>query len=665
MPVIPAKHRAQLLMMLGEAAEIEHCLMCCYLYAAFSLKQEESEDLTAEEAAAVRRWRQEVMRIATDEMLHLALANNLAVALGGRPHYRRFNFPISPGLFPADVVVELSPLDMDTLDHFVYLERPLDAKDQDGGRFEKLSYRRQGAADRLMPFADDYQTVGELYASIRDSICQLVTDLGEKEVFVGTREAQLSPRDFGMPGLRTIGTLEDAVAAVDFIVHQGEGSPHDKAGSHFSRFCAIRREWQKLLTARPAFTPHRPVALNPVMRSPILPQRIQIVEEPAILLLDAGNVCYELMLHVLAATADLKPCAQQGQLRGDIVRQSLRLMQAVGEIGTMLSRLPANAEHPGINAGLTFTVSRTELTFLTPITDSFALGERFCALATRLEQLAPAHSLLRRHAEAMRESERFWRARYATLSGQEPKVAVAAAPKSSDGPPRQATAPLGQAAAPPKPAEVVEGRDVTLVFDSHRCIHSRGCVLGEPGVFIANKPGEWIYPDTATPERLSLVAINCPSGAISARRRDGVEETPPPVNVIRVRENGPLAFHAELEIVGYPPGDAAQYRATLCRCGQSRNKPYCDGSHNEAKFQASGEPTTRDSQPLTVRNGKLRVDPQRNGPLEVSGSLELCAGTGRTVDRLGSARFCRCGQSQNKPFCDGSHALAGFQADGS
>ncbi|MDR3419248.1 MAG: CDGSH iron-sulfur domain-containing protein [Nevskia sp.] len=210
----------------------------------------------------------------------------------------------------------------------------------------------------------------------------------------------------------------------------------------------------------------------------------------------------------------------------------------------------------------------------------------------------------------------------------------------------------------------MQGRDAVLVFDARRCIHSRGCVLGEPGVFIANKPGEWLYPDAATPERLSLVALNCPSGAISVRRRDGVDETPPPVNVVRVRENGPLAFHGELDIAGYPPGDAAPYRATLCRCGRSRNKPFCDGSHTAAAFRASGEPDTRESQPLAVRDGKLRVQPLRNGPLEVSGSLEICAGTGRTVDRVSSARLCRCGQSGSKPFCDGSHAVAGFEADG-
>ena len=312
-------------------------------------------------------------------------------------------------------------------------------------------------------------------------------------------------------------------------------------------------------------------------------------------------------------------------MRGDLVRQSLGLMQAVGVIGSMLTRLPANREHPGVCAGLTFTVSRTELTYLTKVTDSFALGERFGALAQRLEQLTAQHPALHAHAKAMRDFERFWRERYASLAGK-----PADAPK----PPAAAPAPTPAAPAPAKPPEILEGREAVLIYDGKRCIHSRGCVLGEPGVFIANKPGEWIYPDAATPERLSLVAINCPSGAITVRRKDGVQEVPPPVNVVRVRENGPLAFHADMDIVGHPPGEVTPYRATLCRCGRSGNKPFCDGSHNAAQFQATGEPLTRESQPLAARNGPLQVQPLRNGPLEVTGSLELCAGTGRTVDRL-------------------------------
>ena len=89
----PASHRDQLVAMLCEAAEVEHCLMCTYLYGAFSLKQRTDEDLTAAELEAVRRWRATVIDIAIDEMLHLALVNNLLISLGATPHYGRYNFP--------------------------------------------------------------------------------------------------------------------------------------------------------------------------------------------------------------------------------------------------------------------------------------------------------------------------------------------------------------------------------------------------------------------------------------------------------------------------------------------------------------------------------------------------------------------------------------------
>jgi CDGSH-type Zn-finger protein len=63
-----------------------------------------------------------------------------------------------------------------------------------------------------------------------------------------------------------------------------------------------------------------------------------------------------------------------------------------------------------------------------------------------------------------------------------------------------------------------------------------------------------------------------------------------------------------------------------------------------------------------VRNGPLKVDPAVNGPLVVSGNLEICAGTGRTVARVTKTALCRCGHSKNKPFCDGSHVAAGFRS---
>jgi CDGSH-type Zn-finger protein/uncharacterized Fe-S cluster protein YjdI len=214
--------------------------------------------------------------------------------------------------------------------------------------------------------------------------------------------------------------------------------------------------------------------------------------------------------------------------------------------------------------------------------------------------------------------------------------------------------------------EQVVGKDATIRFEAQRCIHSRHCVLGQPGVFVANIEGEWIHPDAASAEEVALVAQMCPSGAITYRRNDGAPGEPlPEVNLLRVFENGPLALRGDVRIVGQAqPKDALRTRATLCRCGASKKKPFCDGSHAEAKFVATGEPEAKSSQPLAQRNGLLTVTPQKDGPLQVEGNLELCAGTGHTIDRTRKTWLCRCGHSSNKPFCDGTHRKIGFVADG-
>lgn len=209
--------------------------------------------------------------------------------------------------------------------------------------------------------------------------------------------------------------------------------------------------------------------------------------------------------------------------------------------------------------------------------------------------------------------------------------------------------------------EEVRGKLVTLRFDAQKCIHSRACVLSRPDVFVPNVAGEWIHPDAATPEEIAELAHSCPSGAITYERTDGgPAEAPPRVNLIRIRENGPLAVHAELTLEGH----GATLRATLCRCGRSANKPYCDGAHNAAGFTATGEPATKPSEPLARRDGPLTITPAENGPLLVSGPAELVSGTGRTLDRCDKAALCRCGQSANKPYCDGTHRKVGFVAPG-
>jgi CDGSH-type Zn-finger protein/uncharacterized Fe-S cluster protein YjdI len=207
--------------------------------------------------------------------------------------------------------------------------------------------------------------------------------------------------------------------------------------------------------------------------------------------------------------------------------------------------------------------------------------------------------------------------------------------------------------------EVVRSKSVELIFDGPRCIHARHCVLSRPDVFVPNVQGAWLHPELASSAEIAELAHACPSGAIQYRPLDGSPpETAPHVNLVSIRENGPLAFHAELQIQGQPDC----FRATLCRCGASENKPYCDGSHHKVNFQASGEPAIKESTPLEPRNGPLGVVPAPNGPLLVKGSLELVSGTGATIAKTTSTALCRCGQSANKPYCDGTHVKIGFRA---
>lgn len=661
-PSFVIENREQLLGLLAEAAEIEHNLMCCYLYAAFSLKQGADEGITDAELAAIRRWRGQIVHVAVDEMAHLALVANLMAAVGGVPHLGRANFPIPAGYHPCGIVVKLAPFNPATLDHFIFLERPEGANVADGAGFEPARcYQRLAVPGRLMPSSQDYDTVGVLYHAIRDGLVRLVNRHGEAWLFVGAPERQLGPELANLPGLTRVRCLKTALMALDGIVTQGEGAPGNSESSHFQRFLDIKREYEGLLAARPEFVPARPAAHNPVMRHPPTPEgKVWIELRPAADLLDLANAAYTHMLRLLLqAYAETRGEAPQRAL----VDAGIELMFVVTQVASVLTRLPASSDHPQCTAGMSFATVRGYSALSPCAASDRVLLERFGELASVAARLAPELPGGEAVARSIAEIE----GRLASGLGVErapaPEQASATATANGAAAAPLANSPTGAPAAPASTiidgVEHVEGRALTLKFESKRCIHARHCVLGQPGVFKANVQGPWLDPDATSVEGLVTVAHLCPSGAIRYARKDGGrDETAPPVNLIQLRENGPLGLRAELVIDGKPAG----FRATLCRCGASQNKPFCDGSHNGIGFIATGEPPTRPSEPLAERGGVLDIRPQKNGPLVLRGNLELCAGTGRTVDRVTATRLCRCGGSANKPFCDGTHTTIGFQS---
>ena len=133
------EHREALYYMLCQAAELEHGIMCQYLFAAFSLKQRVDEGLSEPELATVLRWRSQISHVAVQEMLHLALVHNLLTAIGAAPHMARPNLPAPASHYPAGVQLALLPFGERALTHFMFLERPetWDLDDADGMRAMK------------------------------------------------------------------------------------------------------------------------------------------------------------------------------------------------------------------------------------------------------------------------------------------------------------------------------------------------------------------------------------------------------------------------------------------------------------------------------------------------------------------------------------------------
>ena len=659
--------REQLVYRLYEAAELEHNLMCTYLYAAFSLRQGTEEGLSAAEAEATARWKKAILDVAIEEMGHLAAVWNITSALGAVPRFGRWNFPLDPGILPASIVVKLAPFGDQVIQHFVHLERPRTSDEPEGEGFAPdFTFVRGTDRKRLTPMAMDYETVGVFYATLEAELKAFVEAHGADVAFCGDPKLQLGPAEVQLVGAELVRCLPTALAAIEAIVEQGEGAPDHSESSHYMRFAQIREELATLREINPAFHPAYPAAVNPVLRPPLRREgRVWIEEEQAALTVDAANASYALMLRLLAYSYAVPRDSSE---KGLVVGLAIDLMRAVSMLGERAARMPAGPSNPHCNAGMSFTVVRDTSPFPEGPAARRFFTERFVEIAAAtaaLESDDPRTAAAKRLTESLAQRAKRGFGGIALPLAKLAPVVAAPPPAPAHAPgPDVARAPNGA----PIPRvvdgiEELEAEHLTLLFDQKKCIHSRHCVTGAPQVFLANVQGPWIKPDEMDPDLLAGIASMCPSGAIRYRRKDGhVDEPVPPVNLVAVREAGPYAVRANIQLDDQPVG---YYRLTLCRCGGSKNKPFCDGTHHSINFTATGEPATLDNKTamLETRDGPLAIDPLTDGPLQVRGNLEITSGTGRVVARVQSAKLCRCGGSNTKPFCDGTHAKIGFRSD--
>ncbi|MFP5245819.1 MAG: ferritin-like domain-containing protein, partial [Thermoanaerobaculia bacterium] len=340
----PISTRTELINALRTAAELEHGIMAQYLFAAYSIKRYTYEGLDPVQLEHVRRWGSSLTLISRQEMEHLGLALNLLSAIGGTPSFTRPNMPQHPDYYgKAGIELTLTRADYDTLCRFQRFESPDDlieglkpGEPVDQGEARKWCGRKKDLKSREQleayieqeeekrktprlavsaPILDfGWDSVQELYQTIREGFETLTALMGESNLFVGKPSLQI----FGGPTSKQSGTMNDlnqygvdlievnnlasARQAITMILEQGEGIAVNASYLRWTHFCLFTNIRQGMDDLKLGKIAARPVVPNPMTR------RYPDVAHKQVTMLTNGstlqvaqlfNESYELMLLLL------------------------------------------------------------------------------------------------------------------------------------------------------------------------------------------------------------------------------------------------------------------------------------------------------------------------------------------------------------------------------
>jgi CDGSH-type Zn-finger protein/truncated hemoglobin YjbI len=792
------EHREALIYMLCEAAELEHGIMCQYLFAAFSLKQRGDEGLTARELAAVDHWRKTISHVATEEMLHLALVHNLLSAIGAAPHFGRPNLPAPAHHYPAGVNLTLVPFGEQALQHFIFLERP-EGMEYEGA--EGLDIPAHEAvplmAERdIVPQPQDFATVGHLYRSIERGFAHLAEKFGENNLFVVPARAQAIAENFGFTELVSVTDLASAQKAIDTILEQGEGARGHWEHAHFGQFVQILDEYREMVAANSKFDPVRPVMFATVRRCEHDDTVPQIAERVTSRCGDLFNVSYEILLQTFERY--FAHTEETDEQLGTLSEVTIGLMARVlRPLGNLITTLPVGSGFPGMNAGPSFELFY-ENDYLMPHRDAaWALLEErvreaahFCGLIQEIasdpvaQELAPVHEALDDVANSLAARFPEWgaKSRFGERSTRQPASSDGKAHKAL----RRRADSLARAVGSVDATDAQNKRLLSLFNSARAALDDVGdeevqrrliesvlrplteAIIGKrlrarthtrsEGAG-ATAPGAdaqlWTLAQEATkllgrwrrqPEKQTLLmqataalqdlALAVSAAGIRGARREALRKLQANLaQEVRCAHNGPyLVTNAERlrNWLGEELPVAPQM--ALCRCGESRLKPTCDGACASNGFSDKKDPKrvrdkrdTYEGQQLTVYDNRgicqhsgfctdrlntvfhtegdpfvtpsggrmdeiIRavrdcpsgalsyaidgvearaavdwdgrrepaIEASKDGPYRITGGIPLADHHGEPVARASGSSLehyalCRCGHSQNKPFCSGMH----------
>jgi CDGSH-type Zn-finger protein len=487
------------------------------------------------------------------------------------------------------------------------------------------------------PFEIDFKTVGEFYHKIASGF----NFIDEETLFIGPVEAQANARFLDLGGqLVAVINRETALAAIEMIVEQGEAPTQMHPDCHFSVFDNIRKQFigetDKAENLGTPFEPVRRIAENPMTRFyDDTSGGTLILDETTHTAADIFNVSYDTMLQMLLRFfAHTDESADELEL---LSRSTLRMMTTViRPMGEALTKMsigdPAN---PGLQAGPGFGYNRD--IHLLPHKNSawIFFAERLFGLAKEATELAEKRQVpseVREASAALQSiSELFSRKVAAARKGnpagkfyQLEKLPIPEINPELNGPylvkgvntllnskgdvlltePQMALCRCGGSANKP----FCDGTHARIGFESKKlpgrnpdrlddyptgnftvqdnrgiCQHSGFCTDELPEVFRVGKD-PFVDQSKSNPERIELQTKRCPSGALSFKWAKN-DDHPPVAGqeisgpVITVSKNGPYRVKGGIKLDAEFLSGASPEHYALCRCGGSKNKPFCDGTH--------------------------------------------------------------------------------------
>jgi len=609
----PMATREDLIDLLARASDVEHAWACVSLFAASALKNDAREGgLSDTQADTVRCWRRSLAAAAADRMLHVAQLANLLTAIGGVPHVTRPTFPAPVSTDTSGVQLALEPVSQATLDRLATDERAGDA------------------------------TGGDVYAAIAAGVRALAAE----DLFIGPPEAQVDPRflDLGVDGhLVAVVDQASACAAIEAIVG---------TGAHPGVFAMIREEYAATVAAVQhsglSFEPARPVAANPTTRPHAATangttEGTPIIDAPTGAVAALFNDAYDTLLLVLlrvfahgeetdAALAQLAGAARR--LTGTVIRP----------LGETLARMPADsASQPGVCAGPPYG-DGGDLPALTHHAAAWTLlGERLWRLATAATTLRLDPGLPTELQEATAALQDL-ACQFAPADGPRGVAAKVAALTEM-----QAGLDRGIQAAVNGPY-LVTNVDTLTTWLGERIPTRPQMALCRCGGS-ADKP----FCD-GTCARIDFTGQKDPARV--ADRRDTHVGT-----AVTVLDNRGLCAHS---------GFCTDRLAAAFRVGQDPfvvpNAARMDDVVRAVRACPSGALSFAlgvEARDQVDQPRRPAIEVSKDGPYRVTGGIPLADGQRADEPRNdGASRehysLCRCGHSQNKPFCSGMHWYVTF-----